>query len=366
LSVTDFSIYKGKLVQEVYQSYNSWLSQTVRLYQNSTTVEFDWHVGSINVSDGIGREVIFKLNSDLKSEKLFYTDSNGRQLMRRKRDFRPNIPDYYITERVSGNYYPINSRIYLRDEVKTNKPRQVTLVTDRSQGASSIVDGSIEIMLHRRLLHDDSLGENDPLNEKGADGNGLNVKGKIHLIFNTTKQSARVHRDLAHRINSQPFVAFVTNLNSQMMSNLIDNKQIKSMINEDVLPDNIHLLTLKQEFTDEQQTNNSDAYSMILRLEHYYEVNEDDEYSKEVNIDLQNFFDEKSILVLNIKELSLGANMDVEELDKRLVFRSQESDNSTLNQSDEKQRPVFKLNTPFIIDMKPFQIKTFRVTYSFV
>ncbi|CAF4424183.1 unnamed protein product, partial [Rotaria magnacalcarata] len=60
----------------------------------------------------------------------------------------------------SGNYYPINSRIWIKDS-----NRQLTVLTDRSEGGASIQDGSIEIMLHRRTLYDDALGVSEPLNE---------------------------------------------------------------------------------------------------------------------------------------------------------------------------------------------------------
>ena len=40
-----------------------------------------------------------------------------------------------------------------------------TVLTDRSQGGSSINDGDVELMLHRRLLHDDAFGVGEALNE---------------------------------------------------------------------------------------------------------------------------------------------------------------------------------------------------------
>lgn len=39
----------GDLVQEIHQSYNSWVSQVIRLYRSEDHVEFDWVVGSIPV-----------------------------------------------------------------------------------------------------------------------------------------------------------------------------------------------------------------------------------------------------------------------------------------------------------------------------
>ena len=50
------------------------------------------------------------------------------------------------------------------------------MLTDRSQGGTSMNDGEMEIMVHRRLLYDDAFGVGEPLNES-AYGQGLVVRG---------------------------------------------------------------------------------------------------------------------------------------------------------------------------------------------
>lgn len=64
-------------------------------------------------SDGFGREVISRFSSDLMSQGVFYTDSNGRQMLQRAKDYRPTW-SLEVNEPVSGNYYPVNSRIYIQ------------------------------------------------------------------------------------------------------------------------------------------------------------------------------------------------------------------------------------------------------------
>jgi hypothetical protein len=58
------------------------------------------------------------------------------------RNFRPTW-DLNVTEPVAGNYYPVNSRIFLKD---IESGDQLTVLTDRSQGGSSIKDGQVNSM----------------------------------------------------------------------------------------------------------------------------------------------------------------------------------------------------------------------------
>jgi hypothetical protein len=48
---------------------------------------------------------VLKLNSDLASKGTFYTDSNGREMVKRQRDARgPSYPPYQVGEPVAGNH----------------------------------------------------------------------------------------------------------------------------------------------------------------------------------------------------------------------------------------------------------------------
>ena len=47
-----------------------------------------------------------------------------------------------------GSYYPVNAAAYIKDD-----SAQVTVLVDRSEGVASMADGSMELMVHRRLLY---------------------------------------------------------------------------------------------------------------------------------------------------------------------------------------------------------------------
>ena len=72
---------------------------------------------------------------------VVYTDSNGREMLERRKDMRPTWK-LKQSEPVAGNYYPINTRMYIKD-----LENQFTLLNDRSQGGASLSEGSLEVMV---------------------------------------------------------------------------------------------------------------------------------------------------------------------------------------------------------------------------
>jgi lysosomal alpha-mannosidase len=114
---------KSSTVQSALIVFNDWASQQINVYNGIATVEFEWTVGSIPIDDRIGKEIILRYDTDIESASKFYTDANGREVLERRRDFRPTW-NYTISENVSGNYYPFNSRIWIKDQ-----QRQLTILT---------------------------------------------------------------------------------------------------------------------------------------------------------------------------------------------------------------------------------------------
>jgi len=114
---------KSELLQSALIIFNDWTSQQFNLYDNGSTVEVEWSVGPIPIEDKIGKNIIIRYDTDIKSASKYYTDANGREVLERIRDYRPTW-DYNVVENVSSNYYPINSRIWIKDQ-----QRQFTVLT---------------------------------------------------------------------------------------------------------------------------------------------------------------------------------------------------------------------------------------------
>ena len=81
----------------------------------------------------------------------------------------------------------MDSSIYIQENGTDG--RQLVISTDRAQGGASLENGELMLMVHRRLLHDDSRGVGEPLNETGTTGLGLVITGQPgHFLPSTFHQ----------------------------------------------------------------------------------------------------------------------------------------------------------------------------------
>lgn len=198
VSVTKFSGF-----YELQQKVNDWISQTVRVYEDREMAEFDFVIGPVPEDNTkLGKEVVSRFVTDLKTDKTFYTDANGRQNMKRVHDDRKHSCGGE-SNTYTFNFYPITTRAMLRDE---SAGLELSLHTDRSAGAASMDNGQLELMLHRRLFPGDSWIQ---LDDKDIDGKPVVTRGTILLLLNNLKgESADNYRSVGPHMLMTPPVAF--------------------------------------------------------------------------------------------------------------------------------------------------------------
>jgi lysosomal alpha-mannosidase len=174
-------------------------------------------------------------------------------------------------------------------------------------------DGSIELMIHRRTLHDDFQGVREPMNET-AYGTGLVIRGKHLLIVELPEFSALYHRIAARNIFMNPINTYaLPKISYANYSNTY--RQTWSALTES-LPYNVHLLTFDQ-WTSKV---------FLIRIEHYFELYEDENFSKPVEIDLQILFNRFGEIV-DLVELTLTGNLPLNQM-KRLVWITNNNESS--------------------------------------
>jgi len=171
---------------EIFSVYYS-SDDNQKLYTTNVFVipgqkELRWKVNmhGIPVEQDKGMEAVVNWElQEFVNDGVFYTDSNALEMQKRQLNFREDF-ELVTDEHVSANYYPINSAIAIRD---TSTNRQLTIMNDRSQGGSSLADGSIELMQNRRLLNDDWRGVGEALNETNKFGVGIEVDATYYMTL---------------------------------------------------------------------------------------------------------------------------------------------------------------------------------------
>ncbi|GJN04751.1 hypothetical protein PR202_ga22323 [Eleusine coracana subsp. coracana] len=315
--------------------------QITRVYKEKDYVETEFIVGPIPIDDGNGKEIATEIITNMVTNKTFYTDSSGRDFIKRIRDYRSEWK-IEVHQPIAGNYYPVNLGIYLEDGSK-----ELSILVDRSVGGSSIKDGQIELMLHRRLLHDDGRGVAEALNETVClDGHceGLVIQGKYYLKFDPQGEGAKWRRTFGQEIYSPLLLAFSEQDGGNWVNSHIP--KYSAMDPTYNLPDNVALLTL-QELEDG---------NVLLRFAHLYEAGEHKDLSSLASVDLKKVFPDNKIG--KITETSLSANQERLAMEKKRLKWKVEG--APAKENVVRGGPVDP--SKLIVELGPMEIRTFIFT----
>lgn len=202
----------------------------------------------------------------------------------------------------------------------------------------------------------------------GHNQEGLIVRGKHRLIVDGVQESVRFLRKLSKTTSWNPIYLF-RNAPSLHSRNLVSNLNFVGTF--DKLPVNIHLLSLEQ----------WDESHILIRLEHFYEINEDFKYSRETQVKMNDLF--STFVITDIREMNLAGTEDLEESDRskmRWIADSNPYENYTSVFSSiftkgifggiyyfssrllfAESRNIIRENDTFTILLKPMQIRTFLI-----
>ncbi|KAK3026721.1 hypothetical protein RJ639_042174 [Escallonia herrerae] len=335
------TVMRGPIVDEVHQQINPWIYQITRVHKGKEHVEVEFTVGPIPVDDGVGKEVATQITTTMETNKTFYTDSNGRDFIKRIRDYRTDW-DLKVDQPAAGNYYPINLGIYMVDS-KT----ELSVLVDRSVGGSSIVDGQIELMLHRRLLHDDGKGVAEALNERvctGSECTGLIIQGKYYFRIDPLGEGAKWRRSVGQEIYSPLLLAFTEQDEDSWSTSHVST--FTGIDSSYTLPDNVAIVTLQE----------LDDGKVLLRLAHLYEIGEDKDLSVMTSVELIKLFPGKKIG--KVTEMSLSANQERAGMEKkRLVWKVECSSEPKVVRGGRVDL------TKLVVELAPMEIRTFVIDF---
>ena len=333
------------LIDEMHISYEfPWIKEVIRLYKDSHYIEVEYTVGPIPIDDGRGKEIVTQYLTDIKTGGVFYTDSNGREFQKRVRSSRPswNLTEH---EPIAGNYYPVNTALYIEDDTKS-----LGVVTDRSQGGASLADGCAEFMVQRRTLRDDDRGVAEPLNETDGGvtpyppygnairyGEGVVISGKHRILIGKGNAGASITRSLMDQVFSEPQV-FV---GSAEQGTKVPFRADSFALIKEPLPENVMLITFKY-------LPHEPSFSYLVRLGHQYAADEDPELSKPVSVDLEALVGGK---IVSYNETTLSGNRALQS------WHTERLDWGGSSWPSESQDRCSQGNCT--IELSPMQIRTF-------
>ncbi|XP_077490279.1 lysosomal alpha-mannosidase-like [Amblyomma americanum] len=310
-----YEIVRGPEVQELHQRYTPWLSLVVRLFESEEVIEFEWALGPVPLSDQKGKEIVCRFVSNLQSGQVFYTDTNGRRSIERKRlDGSP----------VASNFFPVTSWAFLASE---QQGAQMTVFPDRPQGAASLSSGHLEFLIQRRLLGH----------------RGVSLRGRHWLHIGTIPESQEYLRNFANRLVWTPQLSLVdarqpyfTNLTQREWSGL-----------RSALPKHVHVLTLER----------VSGEKVLVRLE--YQAPEMPSYVNTTQLQISRLL--KNQALYHILETSLGSTQDKTEV-VRFVWRRRDSQMPAVSQEQRMRVWLKRGYGPRFEDtvaLHPGEIRTF-------
>ncbi|KAE8894045.1 putative alpha-mannosidase [Phytophthora fragariae] len=306
-------------VPRVAFKIGSWVTLEYRVNDEDEFLEIEWTVGSVPIDDKKGKEVIvrFDAGESIASDGTLYTDSNGLEFVKRVRNHRDtwNLALHDNQEGVSANYFPITTGAYIKDE-----KRHLNLVTDRAQGAASLVDGQLEVMVHRRLLADDGKGVSEHLNETEsvfdsvAQKNvtkGLVVRGNFFINVDSAEDGMRSLRSKMESQFFRPLTAY-----RKPLANDVKAKVPWLTVGD--FPPNVGLTTV-QELSKQ---------CLMVRLSHLYAVEEHATLSQPATVDFSALFSVKNSVVSEVTELVLTGTKELRAEDERVVLEWKTKDDT--------------------------------------
>jgi hypothetical protein len=221
-----------------------------------------------------GKNYLLLINSDVDNnvnlpdgqiQPEFWTDANGMKMMRRFKDFRQGWK-YEITDKVSGNFYPVNSKISIRDrkgykysendyEGLNKDDRMITVHNDRPQSAGAMSSGQIMFLVHRFSTEDDRRGVGEPIFEISSATKYFRARHTI-VFDNSICQTY-----FEHFYQNKPAIVSYSGYNNYFSVESVLNKlmEIKSSHDQESnLVINFHIKNSKEVFV--QVYNPSDIY----------------------------------------------------------------------------------------------------------
>nr|CDJ93263.1 Glycoside hydrolase and Glycosyl hydrolases 38 domain containing protein [Haemonchus contortus] len=144
--IKEIMVVKGPIMKKVYLLGPKELEilQVYSLAQNSPSIEI---TNEVDLRSKSNFELAMRMDTNVQSGDDLFTDLNGLQIIRRRRQL-DKLP-------LQAHFYPMPSAAYIEDT-----STRLTLHGNQPLAVSSLKPGQLEVILDRRLKQDDGRGLN--------------------------------------------------------------------------------------------------------------------------------------------------------------------------------------------------------------
>ena len=304
-------------------------------------------------SNPVGKEVILMIKSPLASEE-FWTDSNGMEMQKRIFHKKTSDQSFFI----SSNFFPVTTAITIQDK---DKEVQLSVLTDRAEGASVVNPGSIEILIHRVSLTSDDKGISEGNNIGKESIGDLRVR---HLVL-VNKLGRSKQREYERMVYEEPIIFFHLideQQNQSSMKNFANLSSLTKSNHLNISDLKMDLNSISRNEIDIMLYNPRDLLDKDGSSDYYYDKN-DSNFTKRINIKelAKSIFVFSNEMIINkfsihYEELTLNRNQKY----KDMIARKKRW--KTLSSTEDEFLDISDFDSDIKI-FKPQRIRVFRVKY---
>ncbi|KAF2068926.1 hypothetical protein CYY_009755, partial [Polysphondylium violaceum] len=291
-----FYYTQGPIIQLITIVYSNNCSQSFSVYNstfnNGSFLNSNQYFEIENiVSVGWNKEISMRFNTSINNGQTFYTN-NGVEVL--QRNFIEKFNDSSPSSLISGNFYPVINTGYIVDQ-----HNQLTVLSKQTNGASSQDNGVFEYLLIRRSNFTQwSVGE--PMNDIS------NPSLKFRILFGTPNNVESIRTPHSIIFENPLMPVFTSSVQQVGLLKWINTFNTRFEPLTHSFPYNLHLVTLTKQWID-SSTN-------IIRLMNIYEINQNQQYSQPLNVNINSLFN-LNFNISAVYETNLSANQKISNLE---------------------------------------------------
>jgi Cu/Zn superoxide dismutase len=267
-------LYNGTVCKRVEQIVTNYIRHVYTLCEGRDYLYQEITIGGPNLP--AGKEIVSRFGGDeIKNQRTIYCDKYGLETRKMEKPTRTEE-----TQTIAASFLPMTSLCYIRSIVENGKTVQLSVQSAQAQGAASIKEGTVELMLYRMTETDDGKGVGEKLDDTSIYTSRLRLR--IDKVTDTFDPASVMFARDSLEFNNPPVVVM-----GETSATNLGNIPSYAAIDQD-MPNSIHLLSLdtvlNRNLSNVPYPQRVDTKKTILRIQNIGEKDETVDVSKLVTL----------------------------------------------------------------------------------